>query len=105
LVFFGNGREDAGGYPCGADLVVEVIGGGSRNRIRDLEIKPLEYEKAGIAADWAIDIDEKVLTVHVLDGDHYHRSRLQQSDLLVSVRLIDFVIPVADVLSAADHPS
>lgn len=55
LVFIQQGRGNAGRYPDGADLVVEVLSESPSDRKRDLETKVDEYALAGIQEYWIVD--------------------------------------------------
>jgi Uma2 family endonuclease len=57
--------------PDGADLVVEVVSPGPQNRERDLDVKRLEYARAGIAEYWIVDPELQTITVLELIGDAY----------------------------------
>ena len=57
--------------PDGADLVMEVVSPGAQNRERDLEVKRLEYARAGIAEYWIVDPEDRTITVLQLIGDTY----------------------------------
>lgn len=60
-------------YPNGADLVLEVVSEGDRDRQRDLVEKPQDYAKAGIAEYWIVDPQQLRVTVLVLDGQAYRQ--------------------------------
>jgi Uma2 family endonuclease len=55
----------------GADLVMEVVSPDPKDRKRDLETKPREYARAGIAEYWIIDPQQKVIRVLTLQGKAY----------------------------------
>jgi Uma2 family endonuclease len=57
--------------PDGADLVMEVVSPGTQNRERDLDVKRLEYARAGIAEYWIIDPEQARITVLALNGNTY----------------------------------
>lgn len=58
-------------YWDGADLVVEVVSGGIKDRQRDLIIKRDEYAQAGIPEYWIIDPEADLITVLHLGGETY----------------------------------
>jgi Uma2 family endonuclease len=55
----------------GADLVMEVVSGSSKDRTRDLVTKKAEYARAGIQEYWIVDPKRKVITVLTLKGKKY----------------------------------
>ena len=57
--------------PDGADLVIEIVSGGSQHRRRDLHEKRVEYADAGIPEYWIVDPETETITVLVLDGNKY----------------------------------
>ena len=48
-----------------------MVSEGAASRRRDLEVKPIEYARAGIAEYWILDPSEQTVTVHVLKGSAY----------------------------------
>jgi Uma2 family endonuclease len=58
-------------YWRGADLVMEVVSGGAKNRKRDLQTKPKEYARAGVAEYWIVDPKMEEITVLRLSEGHY----------------------------------
>src|SRR5262249_6570660 len=72
LVFLRRGRVlDPHRQPEGADLALEVVSEGVENRERDLEVKRVEYAKAGIAEYWIVDPERRRIIVLSLDGPVY----------------------------------
>ena len=57
VLFLRRGRADYGGYPDGADLVIEVVSPDQKSRRRDIEIKPAEYSAQGL-----LNIGSSILT-------------------------------------------
>jgi Uma2 family endonuclease len=55
----------------GADLVMEVVSPDSKDRERDLEVKPREYARAGISEYWIIDPQRRQIRVLILEGRTY----------------------------------
>jgi Uma2 family endonuclease len=55
----------------GADLVMEVVSDSDEDRRRDLEVKRVEYARAGIPEYWLVDPAQSRVTVLQLEGDHY----------------------------------
>ncbi len=58
-------------YWRGADLVVEIVSGGTEDRVRDLVRKPREYAEAKIPEYWIVDPEAETLTVLRLDAGAY----------------------------------
>jgi Uma2 family endonuclease len=54
-----------------ADLVVEVVSGGSKDRARDLQEKVVEYARAKIPEYWIIDPKNRCVRVLTLRGQTY----------------------------------
>jgi Uma2 family endonuclease len=72
IAYFRPGRiRDPRLPPEGADLVMEVVSEGEESRKRDLEAKPEDYARAGIAEYWIVDPQEQRVTVLALDGPSY----------------------------------
>lgn len=55
----------------GADLVMEVVSGGVKDRWRELKQKRREYAQAGIPEYWIVDPRHERITVLRLDGKEY----------------------------------
>jgi Uma2 family endonuclease len=55
----------------GADLVMEVVSGGAKDRKRDLKDKRQEYARAGIPEYWIVDPRDETITVLRLEGKKY----------------------------------
>jgi Uma2 family endonuclease len=89
--------------PRGADLLVEVVSPGEKNRERDLEVKRVEYAKAKVGEYWIIDPKEKCITVLFLSGRSYRvHGVFRPSDIATSRLLPGFEIDVADMFAAAN---
>ena len=58
-------------YWKGADLVMEVVSGGAKDRRRDLKDKRKEYAQAGIPEYWIVDPRDERITVLRLEGKEY----------------------------------
>jgi Uma2 family endonuclease len=58
-------------YWKGADLVIEIVSGGSEDRKRDLRDKRQDYARAGIPEYWIVDPREERITVLRLEGKKY----------------------------------
>jgi len=72
----------------GADLVVEIVSGSEKDRVRDLVHKRREYAQAGIPEYWIVDPEMETVSVLGLEGDSYtahgifHRGENATSQLL-----------------------
>jgi Uma2 family endonuclease len=62
----------------GADLVVEVMGGGPKDRMRDLVTKRDEYAAAAIGEYWMVDPENEFITVLRLTGATYLEAGLYE---------------------------
>ena len=69
VVWVRSSRSRTGGYPDGADLVVEVTRPGREARNRDLMVKVGEYARAGIEEYWIVDTELREVQVgQLVDG-------------------------------------
>lgn len=92
-------------YPHGADLVMEVVSEGSESRERDLEDKPADYARAGIAEYWIVDPETRRITVLTLDGQAYREHGVfAAGSQATSVLLPGFGVAV-DAVFAAGTPT
>jgi Uma2 family endonuclease len=90
-------------YAEGADLVVEVVSGGSEDRKRDLEVKPKAYAEAGIPEYWIVDPQEQRITVLTLDGKTYREHGVfVPGQTATSLLLAGFSVDVSRVFDAAN---
>jgi len=88
-------------YVDGADLVIEVVSGGPRDRERDLVEKRQEYAQAGIPEYWIVDPETESVTVLHLQGDAYAEHGIfPRSETATSRLLPGFAVPVDDILDA-----
>lgn len=89
-------------YFDGADLVMEVVGKGRKNRERDLIKKRRDYASAGIPEYWIVDPQEKQITVLRLQGNRYLvAGNYGPGQTALSVLLKGFSLSVSEVLAAA----
>ena len=89
--------------PDGADLVMEVVSPGPQNRERDLDVKRLEYARAGIAEYWIIDPELQTITVLELAGDAYRVSGEFKTDqTATSILLTGFSVSVEAAFAAGE---
>jgi Uma2 family endonuclease len=85
----------------GADLAMEVVSPDPKDRKRDLEIKPREYARAGIAEYWIIDPEHRWIRVLTLRGRTYKvHGEFGPGIMATSVLLPGFVVCVDEVLAA-----
>lgn len=88
--------------PDGADLVVEVVSGGSQHRDRDLRIKRQEYAAAGIPEYWVVDPETELITVLTLvDNNYVVHDEFRMGTQATSVLLPGFQVDVAAAFAAA----
>ncbi len=88
-------------YWEGADLVIEVVSGGRKDRERDLVTKRAEYAQAGIPEYWIVDPEPETVTVLRLDGESYAvHGVFRRGDVATSVLLNGFTANVDEVFDA-----
>lgn len=86
-------------YWDGADLVVEVVSGGAKDRERDLVTKRREYATAGIPEYWIVDPQLVQVTVLRLTEGHYtEHGNFMLGDSIASPLLPGLIIAVNQVL-------
>jgi Uma2 family endonuclease len=102
LVYLRKGRiQNPRKPPQGADLAIEVVSPGEKNRERDLETKPVEYARAGIQEYWIVDPENESIIVLVLDGTAYREHGVfRAGSKASSVLLVGFEVDVAQVFAA-----
>ena len=72
LIYFRKGRElTPSGYPQTADLAIEIVSDGPRDRKRDFEDKRIEYARRGIEEYWIVDPKLSEVSVLRLEGGEY----------------------------------
>lgn len=85
----------------GADLVMEVVSDDAESRHRDLEVKRLEYARAGIAEYWTVDQQEHRITVLKLSGKRYVvHGEYGMGEAAASALLKRFAVQVDSVFGA-----
>jgi Uma2 family endonuclease len=95
-----NARRRHQEYWDGADLVMEVVSPGPKDRKRDWEIKPREYARAGIPEYWIIDPQQKVIRVLTLRGKAYKvHGDFKPGTRATSVLLPGFAVEVDEALA------
>jgi Uma2 family endonuclease len=89
--------------PKGVDLAMEVVSPGKESRKRDLETKPDEYARAGIAEYWIVDPQEQHITVLTLDGSSYRvHGVFGRGETATSVLLPGFAVSVDATFAAGE---
>jgi Uma2 family endonuclease len=104
IAFFESHRiKDKHKPPEGADLVMEIVSPGEKNRERDLEIKRHEYAKAKIPEYWIVDPEMPTITVLTLSGRRYKvHGVFKPGDQAASKLLKGFKVAVSDVFAAGN---
>jgi Uma2 family endonuclease len=99
VVFLRPGRwMDRDQPSAGADLAMEVVSKGKKDRERDLVIKRAEYAQAGIPEYWIVDPVSKRITVLVLQGKKYKsQGEFASGSRAVSTVLPGFEVDVSEV--------
>lgn len=101
VVFIRTDRITDCTYCEHADLVLEVVSDGAANRRRDLEIKPREYAKAGIAEYWIMDPEQQRVLVSKLNQGQYEQvGEFRRGQIAASAELPGLQLPVAAWLDA-----
>ena len=86
-------------YCDGADLVMEVVSPGAKDRARDLVEKRRAYAKAGISEYWIIDPVLKQITVLKLEGKSYKsHGEFKKGQKAASTLLKGFQVDVTQAL-------
>jgi len=84
----------------GADLVMEVVSEGAKDRQRDLVKKRREYARAGIPEYWIVDPFEKRITVLKLAGKEYVvHGEFSPDDTASSALLAGFTVDVGEAFA------
>jgi Uma2 family endonuclease len=92
--------------PRGADVVMEVVSPGKKNRERDLEIKREIYARARIREYWIIDPEERKILVLFLKGASYKtHGEFGPGDRAASKLLSGFEVDVDEVFAAGEKAS
>jgi Uma2 family endonuclease len=102
LIWCGD-QENIDPYGDLANIAVEFVSAGRRNRRRDYEEKRDEYEKAGLDEYWIIDRFERTLTVVQYRGKKPAVRTYRESDAYESPLLPGFIVPLQKLLQAADR--
>lgn len=101
LLLSNSGKRIYEQYVDGADLVMEVVSGGPRDRDRDLVEKRQEYAQAGIPEYWIVDPEtETVLVLALADQEYAEHGSFRRGDSATSRLLTGFSIPVDEIFDA-----
>jgi Uma2 family endonuclease len=85
----------------GADLVMEVVSGGKKDRRRDLVEKPVEYARAKIGEYWIVDPQAELINVLRLRGKKYAvHGEFGPGTMATSALLPGFSVDVSAVFAA-----
>jgi Uma2 family endonuclease len=94
---------DARTPPDGADLVMEVVSPGQKNRERDLVDKRRDYAKAGVREYWIVDPKEETITVLTLAGKTFKvHGVFKPGEEATSKLFKGFKVAVSDVFAAGE---
>lgn len=87
----------------GADLVMEVVSGDTKDRKRDYEEKLADYVEGGVSEYWIVDYEKRVVLVHRLEGGSYMVAGEYTPEQQATSRLLDgFSVDVAALFASAD---
>jgi Uma2 family endonuclease len=92
-------------YCLGADLVMEIVSGSSKYRVRDLKEKFADYAKAGIEEYWIIDPKLRQISVlNLKEGRYSVRREFKPGQKAASSVLKGFEVDVTQALSGFKFP-
>jgi Uma2 family endonuclease len=97
VCFVSARRGEFGGYPDGADLVVEVISDDPKSRQRDTFVKVEDYAKADVPEYWMIDMAAREIRVGVLSQGQYQFVHFVAGQDAESSILPSFRVSVSDL--------
>lgn len=103
IVFMAKEHEARIGddYWKGADLVVEIVSGGTDNRDRDLREKRHDYAKGRIPEYWIIDPEKGQIIVYRLGNGRYSlHGKFEKGEVAQSAKWPAFSVVVDDVFRA-----
>jgi Uma2 family endonuclease len=89
--------------PDGADLVIEIVSGGSQHRHRDLHEKRADYAQAGIPEYWIVDPETETITVLMLPegaAEYREHGAFRSRQQATSILLPGFSIDVSECMAA-----
>ncbi len=102
VMFFKRNRvKDPHDPPDGADLVMEIVSPGKKNRDRDLKEKRRVYAKAKIPEYWIVDPQDETITVLTLRAKGYQlHGKFKKGTPATSKLLSGFTLDPAAVFAA-----
>ena len=65
-------------YDGAPELTVEILSPSTRRK--DFLVKTLSYQRAGVREYWIVDPEQRTVTVHFFDTDHYDPVRYSFHD-------------------------
>jgi Uma2 family endonuclease len=98
-----GGKDDVDPRKDRPNIGVEFVSKGRRNRERGYEEKREEYQKAGLDEYWIIDRFERTLTVVRYRGKKAVVQVVHEGEKYESPLLPGFVVPLGELLAAADR--
>jgi Uma2 family endonuclease len=102
VLFAANGRPLTEQFAAGADLVIEIMSPGTKNRERDLDEKRAEYAAAGIPEYWIVDPEQQSIKILALDGAAYRvHGEFKPGGTATSVLLPGFAVDVRECFAAS----
>jgi Uma2 family endonuclease len=102
VVFLAREHEHLRGelYWRGADLAVEVLSPTPADRERDLEVKPKDYARTGIAEYWIADPEVDTLRVlRLVDGRYVEQGTFRAGDTFQSPTLAGLVVAASELFA------
>ncbi len=92
-------------YALGADLVLEIVSGTSKDRERDWVDKFQDYAAAGIEEYWIVDPQLKTISVlNLKDGTYGVRKDFKSGERAASNTLKGFEVDVTEALAGFKFP-
>jgi len=83
---------------------MEVVSDDPKDRQRDYEQKLLDYAEAKVAEYWIVDFEQRLVTVHRLEGNQYVvLGEFTPGPQAASKLLAGFSIDVADLFAAGEE--
>lgn len=91
-------------FAHGADLVIEVVSMGKKNRERDLREKRRDYAAARIPEYWIVDPETRTITVLTLKRNVYRvHGKFKSGQTATSLLLRDFEVDVTACFAAPEE--
>ncbi len=104
FISFSKVDPDDDNYAFGADLVVEVVSGGAKDRKRDLVEKLADYAVARFEEYWIVDPKRETISVLNLKNGKYVRRNFKPGEKAVSNVLKGFEVDVSEALAGFIFP-